>query len=183
MFRIPHSPGSSIFSFSLRRFDWNASWLTILEHATSLSSCDTLPWDIDPQRSDTDCGSYSLPTVIALAFYFCLADAILITQCLYYKYVKPSDKNFTTPAAASDDPNQPLLPHKDGDIGLPGSRRRSSGSQRRRTSGFEAANLPVVQYDGSAGKSWTRTIFSLLSVCLIGAVGWAVSWKMGLWYA
>ena len=136
---------------------------------------------MDPRKINADCDSHSLPTVIALAFYFCLADAVLITQCLYYKYIMPSGEKSWTSVAASNDPNQPLLPHSD--IGLPGSRRRSSGSQCRRNSSFAGANQPVIEEDGGAGKSWIKNTLSLLLVCLIGAVGWAISWKTGLWYA
>lgn len=122
-----------------------------------------------------------LPTVIALAAYFCLADAILIAQCLYYKFVTPHRAESRTPVPVCDDPNQPLLQRKDSDIGLPGSRRQSSASQGRCDSSLVNPALPVVVEDGTDNRAWAWNTLSIVLVCLVGSLGWIISWKAGLW--
>ena len=122
-----------------------------------------------------------LPTVIALAAYFCLADAILIAQCLYYKYVTPHQGEHQIPAPVSDDPNQRLLQRKDSDIGLPGSRRQSLPSKGRRDSVLADLALPGVVEDGTDSRAWAWNTISIVLVCVLGALGWTFAWKAGLW--
>lgn len=122
-----------------------------------------------------------LPTVVALAAYFCLADAILIAQCLYYKYVTRHRAEHRIPVSVSDDPNQPLLQRKNSDIGLPESRRQSSASQGRRDSVLVNPALPVVVEDGTDSRAWAWNTISIVLVCLVGTLGWTLAWKAGLW--
>lgn len=82
-----------------------------------------------------------VPTVTALAVYFCFADAVLIVQVVYYEYwynragVRRGDVrdgNGVADGEEEDDEEEPLLGRRTsaGSIGLPGShvgeRRRSS---------------------------------------------------------
>ena len=123
-----------------------------------------------------------VPTVIALAVYFCIADAVLITQCLYYHYVNSrKQKSLEFTGEHEDDPSQPLLARTSDDIGLPGSRRRSSASQKRRNSSLVASTLPTIPEENGRFRPWIMNCLSVFAVCAIGAVGWAISWKAGLW--
>jgi len=124
-----------------------------------------------------------VPTVIALAIYFCIADAVLITQVLYYNYVnsrKSSPQEVVDGDAES--PNQPLLGRgSSSDMGLPGSRRRSSVSQKRRDSTIAALALPIIPEEGGNARGWVKNTLCVLAVCAIGTAGWAIAWKAGAW--
>jgi len=124
-----------------------------------------------------------VPTVIALAIYFCIADAVLITQVLYYNYVnsrKSSPQEVVDGDAES--PNQPLLGRgSSSDMGLPGSRRRSSVSQKRRDSTIAALALPVIPEEGGNAREWVKNTLCVLAVCAIGTAGWAIAFKAGAW--
>ena len=122
-----------------------------------------------------------VPTVIVLAIYFCVADAILITQCLYYLYInsrKPKSGHITCQA---DDPSQPLLVQGSSDFGIPGSRRRSSVSQKRRNLCLTASTLPPTPEREIYARAWITNALSVAGVCAIGVVGWTVAWQVSLW--
>ena len=124
-----------------------------------------------------------VPTVVALAVYFCLADAILITQCVYYKFinVQKDDSKGSLISGRSDveSPEQPLLRRSSDNIGLPGSRRRSSASQKRRTSILDP--LPAIPEVEASHGSWLRNTMSVVLICLVGSVGWVIAWRIGVW--
>ena len=122
-----------------------------------------------------------LPTVLAIAAYFCLADVLLIGQCLYYRWLKPRRGEHLGLASASDNADQPLLHRKDSDIGLPRSRRQSPASEATRNLDFAGATLPAFQKDERNSKNWVWSIISILSVSLVGAIGWTLAWKAGFW--
>ncbi|KAF2635963.1 vacuolar membrane PQ loop repeat protein-like protein [Massarina eburnea CBS 473.64] len=119
-----------------------------------------------------------VPTVIALAVYFCFADLILISQCIYYN-VKNARKSRKPSTRSEDNAEQPLLGRRDSsNMGLPGShRRRSSALSRRR----RASSLPSLTEEGSARNEWVKNTLSLIGVCVVGAAGWAIAWKTGVW--
>ena len=122
-----------------------------------------------------------VPTVIALALYFCIADAILIAQCLYYNNINPrKDKSQESISSDLEDPNQPLLQQAASDIGLPGSRRRSSASQRRRHSSL-SPSLPKIPEQTRTNRPWSKNAVSVFLVCAAGVAGWAIAWKSGIW--
>jgi uncharacterized protein with PQ loop repeat len=127
-----------------------------------------------------------VPTVIALAVYFCFADAVLISQCVYYNLVNARKERRQDPCVfepAVDDPSQPLLRRGSSDsMGLPGSRRRSSASYRGRASGVQDA-LPSIKEGESTSREWLTNTASIISVCVVGAAGWAIAWRLGVWKA
>ncbi|KAI9737738.1 MAG: hypothetical protein M1834_009106 [Cirrosporium novae-zelandiae] len=126
-----------------------------------------------------------VPTVIAIAVYFCFADLILISQCIYYK-IKNGRKDARLASAHTDsnDPHQPLLGprHKSSNASLPGTRRRSSASTHRRPSHTSRRDsLTELLEEDSPQKLLIKNIASILLVCAAGAAGWAIAWKSGAW--
>lgn len=122
-----------------------------------------------------------MPTVIALAIYFCFADLILIAQCVYYN-VKNARKSRKQSTRSEDSVEQPLLGRRDSsNVGLPGSHthRRSSGdaSARRR----RASSLPSLVVEEADKHAWIKNALSIFGVVAVGAAGWAIAWKTGVW--
>lgn len=125
-----------------------------------------------------------VPTVIALAFYFCVADAVLIVQCLYYNYyythtLLPSPPAHLDP---SENPRQPLLIHQGSNLGLPGSRRRSSAASHKQQ--YSAGGICPSDMDLEGNRRSRLRIVnaaSVIGICLVGAAGWAIVWGAGLW--
>lgn len=155
-----------------------------------------------------------VPTVIALAVYFCFADLILIVQCLYYNYLnarKARRKLARTAAMVAPSPSgnhlsgrhaaegsnghasglvdaevneqQPLLARRDSsNLGLPGShRRKSSATSRRRRASSVPSLAPVADIEDEHMREWVKNTLSIVGVCLVGAVGWVIAWKTGVW--
>ena len=122
--------------------------------------------------------------MIALAVYFCFADAILITQCLYYNFLNERkagrQAKLAGDASAVDDPEQPLLRQNSDNIGLPGSRRRSSASTKRRDSSLRSP-LPTIPEVETLSRAWLKNSISIILVCLAGCLGWVVAWNVGVW--
>lgn len=120
--------------------------------------------------------------MVVLAIYFCIADTVLIAQCLYYNQIY--SRRYTPEDVSClhiEDPSQPLLARKPSDLGLPGSRRRSSLSQRRCSSSIGTATLPTISEDEVSARPWIKNTLSVIVVCAIGAAGWAIAWQVGLW--
>lgn len=115
-----------------------------------------------------------VPTVTALAWYFCLADAVLIAQCLYYKYLHLSkDRLVADSGQESNDPHQSLLGTHD--------TQPKSTAQRRRNSSFKDGSLPVLEGNESRGSSWIWNTVSLVLVCVVGALAWLIAYEAQLW--
>lgn len=122
-----------------------------------------------------------VPTVTALAVYFCFADLILIAQCVYYN-VKNAQKARKHSTRSEESVEQPLLGRRDSsNVALPGSqaRRRSSGdaSARRR----RASSLPSLVVDEVDKNEWVKNALSIVGVCAVGAAGWAIAWRTRVW--
>jgi len=137
-----------------------------------------------------------VPTVIALAIYFCIADAVLIVQCLYYNYKNRKQLGKDGSASAvvdsnedEDDEEQPLLSRtrsSDSNVGLPGSqRRKSSAASRGRADSENVAALAKIDEEDEEDESNTRALMknlgSILVICAIGAAAWAICWKASIW--
>ena len=101
----------------------------------------------------------------------------MIAQIVYYNHINSRKKGVHASAEADveDRPDQPLL--SGSDIGLPGSRRRSSVSQKRQG----AATLPHIPEDGGHARAWLRNSMSAFAVCALGASGWFVAFLAGIW--
>lgn len=120
-----------------------------------------------------------VPTVIALAIYFCIADVVLITQCLYYNHVNAKTARQQSVASAATEEEPLLTRRRSSDtIGLPGShRRRSSAMSASRNS-----LTKILEEDDSAdSKPWLRNTLSILGVVVVGTAGWAIAWQSGVW--
>lgn len=155
-----------------------------------------------------------VPTVIALAVYFSFSDAVLLGQCVYYNAINA--RLDAAEAAKSDVPSErdPLLspsgPQRQqqrpsqtpqlrrgssnasfninaDNIGLPGSRRRSSATSRRRSSTVASSGpvRPVAEESDSntqtPARVWAKNTLSVLAIIVAGTGGWAVAWRAGAW--
>jgi uncharacterized protein with PQ loop repeat len=107
-----------------------------------------------------------VPTVIALAIYFCFADLILISQCVYYN-LKNARRERKASARSTESVEAPLLGRRDSsNLGLPGSHRRDSQASRRR----RASSLPTIADVEEGGGEWIKNSLSYASaVCYLGA--------------
>lgn len=127
-----------------------------------------------------------VPTVIALAIYFCFADAVLLSQCFYYNTLNTRrDRKRSLAAAenAASTENAPLLAEHQDNMGLPGSRRRSSAASRRRTrsSGERSNSLANILEEGQGSAAWLKNTLSVAIILIAGAAGWAIAWRAGAW--
>ena len=120
-----------------------------------------------------------VPTVVALAVYFCIADTILILQCIYYKKIHTRRK-IPEDASPAGHETESLLIRTESNEGLSNLPREQSAS-RHRGSLAASERLPFVVQDSTASYSWSRNGISLLLVCAIGMVGWVIAWKAGVW--
>lgn len=134
-----------------------------------------------------------VPTVIALAIYFCFADAVLLSQCFYYNTINARRERRLAAATPAQQENgqgteeSPLLRRSSSDvldnIGLPGSRRRSSAASRRstRTSTEGRDGLAKILEEEPGQSVWLKNTFSVLMILIAGAAGWAIAWRTGAW--
>lgn len=120
--------------------------------------------------------------MIALAIYFCFADFVLISQCLYYNHINAARKkrHLSTASAISED--EPLLARERSRdaTGLPGSHRRRSSAREGDESDGALRKL-YEEDDTPSGTSMWRNIASVLGVVLVGTAGWAIAWQAGVW--
>jgi uncharacterized protein with PQ loop repeat len=132
------------------------------------------------------------PTAVVLASYFCIADLVLISQCLYYNTLKSrrasrrrtgSVATTSSTAAATDEAaseDEPLLTRRrSSSMGLP-------GSQRRHTYHTESSLDPLRKMvtgedDTPDSNPWLHNTLSIAAVWLVGATGWFISYKFGAW--
>ncbi|TGO85120.1 hypothetical protein BPOR_0429g00060 [Botrytis porri] len=122
-----------------------------------------------------------VPTVTVLAIYFCIADFVLISQCLYYNKINAQKRQEADTIVPTEE--DPLLARRrsNSNIGLPGSHRRRSsamsGSQRH-----EDTLTKILEEDDSPdANAWVKNIVSILLVIAAGTAGWAIAWRSGVW--
>lgn len=122
-----------------------------------------------------------VPTVIALAIYFCFADAVLLAQCFYYNALNARRERKRSVAAVNE--TAPLLVDQQDNLGLPGSRRRSSAASRRRTrsSGERSNSLANILEEGEGSGAWLKNTLSVALILVAGTAGWAIAWRAGAW--
>ncbi|KAL1296834.1 hypothetical protein AAFC00_004457 [Neodothiora populina] len=135
-----------------------------------------------------------VPTVIALAIYFCFADAVLLSQCFYYNTINARrERKLSTQtqvqgeqengAATEEDPLIVRRASHEENLGLPGSRRRSSAASRRstRASGERRDSLAKILEEEPGKNAYLRNTLSVLMILLAGTAGWALAWRAGAW--
>jgi len=127
-----------------------------------------------------------VPTVIALAIYFCIADFVLISQCLYYNHINARFARRHQSIVSTQPEEEPLLTRRRSSdtTGLPGShRRRSSGRRPSHASELMRDSLSKVLEEDNApnGNAWLRNTVSILLVVATGTAGWAIAWQSGVW--
>ncbi|KAK5742987.1 hypothetical protein LTR17_002999 [Elasticomyces elasticus] len=129
-----------------------------------------------------------VPTVTALAIYFCFADAILISQCLFYR--STNNKNKTHPSTSSTDERTTLLnpntlttkkPRQNSSSSIPGSltRTRTTSSSAQNPT----HNLPAIPEEKSTSKTriYAKNTLSVFLILAVGTAGWAIAYKTGAW--
>ncbi|KAJ5647666.1 hypothetical protein N7490_004038 [Penicillium lividum] len=132
-----------------------------------------------------------VPVIVAIAVYFCLADGVLIAQCLYYKArnSRPGSVHRRRRSSTETlDPTTPLLGRRFSDS-LEGAngRRRSSGSCRgyqgvgRRDSQVEDPLAKIVEESEYGRKAWLKNCVSVLGIFVVGMAGWTIAWQTGMW--
>ncbi|KAF4551852.1 PQ loop repeat-containing protein 4 [Elsinoe fawcettii] len=131
-----------------------------------------------------------VPTVIALAIYFCIADTILILQCLYYNTINArKEKRRLARLEAEANEEDPLLQRTISgggvtpeNLGLPGSRRRSSEGRRSKPSTTERRDsLSRILEEDTTRRAWLKNAVSVVLIVLAGTAGWAIAWRAGAW--
>jgi uncharacterized protein with PQ loop repeat len=131
-----------------------------------------------------------VPTVTAIAVYFCIADGVLIGQCLYYhiKIKREQGKQALRSDGIVEGPvgeEAPLLGRRRTEsLTIPGSatRRRSSAASRRRSSVREDPLAKILEEsDESGARLWFKNIFSILAIIAVGSCGWAIAYQSGVW--
>ncbi|GFF47901.1 protein RTC2 [Aspergillus udagawae] len=130
-----------------------------------------------------------VPVIVAIAVYFCIADGVLIAQCLYYKHRNARRESLLRRRRSSTvtpDPTTPLLGRRFSDTleRGPASRRRSMTSQRSGRSGHghpDDALANIVEENEVVRSAWMKNLSSVLAICVIGMAGWTVAWQTGVW--
>lgn len=121
-----------------------------------------------------------VPVIIAIAVYFCLADGVLIAQCLYYKYRKTHLEAYHDRRRSSTDSPEPTTPLL-GRLPEENHARAQYETNGCRSSDAEDTLAKVVE-EGETGRSaWVKNTISLLAICVVGLAGWTVAWQTGVW--
>ena len=132
-----------------------------------------------------------VPTVIAIGVYFCIADGVLIGQCLYY-HIKNKRKQgkdalrADSIAEAVVGEDSPLLGRtRTESLTIPGSaahRRSSAASKRRSSISREDPLVKILEESDERGvRLWFKNLFSILAIIAIGSCGWAIAYQSGVW--
>ncbi|KAI9754713.1 MAG: hypothetical protein M1815_005473 [Lichina confinis] len=135
-------------------------------------------------------GAGLVPTVVALAVYFCVADLILMLQCIFYNHINA--KAESQPVAADDgsaevdNVERPLLSRNASDslYRADGRRRSSTAHPRRRSQSSVSARSALGSLSARKHgriRAAVKHTASLLFVCVAGAVGWLLAWQAGAW--
>jgi uncharacterized protein with PQ loop repeat len=124
-----------------------------------------------------------VPTVIALAIYFCFADGALITQCIYYNTLNAQKDKEEEEAHAIAHPREqdPLLAsaaaqRKPSTTSRRSHRRSSAALSARRDSLSRALAKPTTS------SAWLKNSLSILAIVAAGTAGWALAYKTGAWH-
>ncbi|KAF6803455.1 vacuolar membrane pq loop repeat protein [Colletotrichum sojae] len=127
------------------------------------------------------------PTAVALATYFCFADLVLISQCVYYNTKnarraarRRSSAAVTATGAPAPTEDEPLLARRrSSSAGLPGSHRRQA--VHHETTLDPLRKMVTGEDETPDSNPWLHNTLSILAVYLVGAAGWFISYKVGAW--
>ncbi|KAK1248815.1 hypothetical protein MKX08_007035 [Trichoderma sp. CBMAI-0020] len=102
------------------------------------------------------------PTAVALAMYFCVADFLLISQCLYYNAVNAR----RAALAAEENEEAPLLGER-------------HAAHRHSVSSEDGGKIGPAGDELLERSSWMSNTASLIGVYVAGFIGWYLSYKAG----
>ncbi|UKZ86703.1 uncharacterized protein TrAFT101_002527 [Trichoderma asperellum] len=105
------------------------------------------------------------PTAVALAMYFCVADLLLISQCIYYNTVNAR----RAALAAEENEEAPLL----------GDRHTTAHRHRHSVSSEDGGKIGPAGDELLERSSWMSNTASLVGVYVAGFIGWYLSYKAG----
>jgi uncharacterized protein with PQ loop repeat len=123
-----------------------------------------------------------VPTVIALAIYFCFADGALIAQCVYYNTLnREKDRK-----VEQEEEAETATTHVESDPLLASAasiqRKPSTTSRRSRRSSARRDSLSRALAKPSAYAATIQNCLSILAICAAGTAGWALAYKTGAWH-
>ncbi|GKZ20663.1 hypothetical protein AbraIFM66951_005391 [Aspergillus brasiliensis] len=132
-----------------------------------------------------------VPVIVAIAVYFCIADGVLIGQCLYYKVRnsrQPRHRRRTSSSVFephTPDPTTPLLGRRFSDAYAHTQGGEIVENPRSSTRRAENSNddmlAKIVEENDVGRKAWVKNFSSVLGICVIGMAGWTVAWRTGVW--
>jgi solute carrier family 66 (lysosomal lysine-arginine transporter), member 1 len=130
--------------------------------------------------------AHLVPVVLAIAVYFCIADVVLLSQCIYYNFRnarrEKQRRDSVQSILDSPTPTTPLLGRRFSDeLPSSGRRRSSAASFQRRASHPDSTLAKIVEESESGAKAWLKNVFSIIAIVAIGAGGWAIAWQTGVW--
>ncbi|KAK5112881.1 hypothetical protein LTR85_011108 [Meristemomyces frigidus] len=144
-----------------------------------------------------------VPTVVALAVYFCAADAVMLGQVFYYRFANRKQKGLDgadgktnghvvdgapreeTPLLADGHATSPKMKRRsftdvtEENMGLPGSRRRSTASRHSRPT--SSGSLEAILEEPTKTRTYLKNTAAVLAILLAGTAGWAIAYKTGAW--
>ncbi|KAL4921577.1 PQ loop repeat-domain-containing protein [Aspergillus aurantiobrunneus] len=127
-----------------------------------------------------------VPVVVAIAVYFCLADGVLISQCLYYRV--RNSRAAREASSGTPEPTTPLLGRRPSDALSEGEGRRRRGSRASysavtasQTQGPDDTLAKLVEENRLGQGALLKNLSSVLAICVIGMAGWTVAWQTGVW--
>ncbi|KAL4956944.1 PQ loop repeat-domain-containing protein [Aspergillus filifer] len=132
-----------------------------------------------------------VPVIVAIAVYFCIADGVLIGQCLYYRArnARAAALHLRTASTVTPEPTTPLLGRRSSEErigeGYESRRRRSynavSGEGHSAERGPDGTLAKLVEENEVGQGALVKNFSSVLAICVIGMAGWTVAWQTGVW--
>jgi uncharacterized protein with PQ loop repeat len=134
-----------------------------------------------------------VPTVIALAIYFCFADGALIAQCVYYNTLnakKDKEADAAEEAAQEQTESDPLIAAAHSQNPQQSAAQRKPSTTSRRSHRRSSAALSHSRRDSlsralskpTASSAWLKNSLSILAIIASGTAGWALAYKTGAWH-
>ncbi|KAL4781894.1 PQ loop repeat-domain-containing protein [Aspergillus varians] len=131
-----------------------------------------------------------VPVIVAIAIYFCLADGVLIGQCLYYRVrnSRAAAAHARNASSATPEPTTPLLGRRPSDAMPEGVGRRRRGSRASynavtssQVQGPDEPLAKLVEENRVGQGALVKNLSSVLAVGVVGMLGWTIAWQTGVW--